>query len=60
VKHMKNLGLRVGVCVIIAALAIVGAVVVAAKLGAGTTVVVALAIIGACSLLDWISERMIG
>ncbi|AXQ66994.1 hypothetical protein HOBO_239 [Bacillus phage Hobo] len=55
VKHMKNLGLTIGVCVIIAALAIVGAVVVSVKLGAGTTVVVALAIIGACTILDWIT-----
>ncbi|WPF70216.1 hypothetical protein BCVP_CDS0188 [Bacillus phage BC-VP] len=59
VKHLNNLGILVGTGVIIAALAIVGAVVVSVKLGAGTTAIIALAILGACSLLDFVSEKLL-
>jgi len=56
---MKSLGMKIGVCVIVAALAIVGSVVVVSKVGLGAAVVFALAIVGACNLLDWFSEWLI-
>jgi len=51
--------MKIGVCVIVAALAIVGSVVVVSKVGLGAAVVFALAIVGACNLLDWFSEWLI-
>ncbi|QEG13625.1 hypothetical protein MARVELLAND_102 [Bacillus phage vB_BspM_MarvelLand] len=56
---MKSLGMKIGVYVIIAALAIVGAAVVISKVSVGTAVIIALAIIGACNVIDWLSEWLI-